>query len=333
MGRITIKDIANLVGVNPSTVSRALKNHPDISKAMKTKIQRVAEELGYYPNFQAINFRNKQSKLVAFILPEIGRFFMPDMVGAMEEMARKKGYSFIVFQSNDSLAREEECIRLCQSFGVDGLLISFSKETVTLNHLQAFVKQNIPVVLVDKVIKNERFSRVSINDFTTAFTAVQHLAKRNYKRIAGLFASDQLPFTRQRKKGYLAALQQYGLEQLEDFCLHFATEQDIKEPLLSLLQHPKRPDAIFSISDEILCVLMQVVYELNLRVPQDIAIISISNGFLPYYCNPKITHIKHSGYQVGKDATNLLFDLMENPKNRIPQQFELETFLVELDSC
>jgi len=333
MRRITIKDIAKLVGVNPSTVSRALKDHPDISTSMKAKIQQVAEELGYFPNFQAINFRNRRSKLMAFMLPEIGRFFMPDMVRAMEEMASKKGYSFIVFQSNDSLEREKECIRLCQSFGVDGLMVSLSQETATLDHFTAFSKQSVPVVFVDRVLKDDRYSRVSINDYTTAFTAVQHLTKRNYKRIAGLFASETLSFTQQRKKGYLAALQQYKLPQEDHFCLHFTAVQEMSEAITRLLQLPNPPDAIFSISDEILSVLMQVVYELNLRVPEDIAIISISNGFLPYYCNPKITHIKHSGYQVGKDAANLLLDLMEAASLISPQLIEIETFLVELDSC
>ena len=333
MRRITIKDIAKLVGVNPSTVSRALKDHPDISTSMKAKIQQVAEELGYFPNIQAINFRNRQSKLMAFILPEIGRFFMPDMVRAMEEMASKKGYSFIVFQSNDFLRREKECIRLCQSFGVDGLMVSLSQETATLDHFNAFARQSVPVVFVDKVLKDDRYSRVCINDYTTAFTAVQHLAKRNYKKIAGLFASDSLSFTQQRKKGYLAALQEYGLLQEDRFCLHFTAVQEMREAITGLLKLPNPPDAIFSISDEILSVLMQIVYELNLRVPEDIAIISISNGFLPYYCNPKITHIKHSGYQVGKDAANLLLDLMEAASVISPQLIEIETFLVELDSC
>ena len=159
------------------------------------------------------------------------------------------------------------------------------------------------------------------------------MAKRKYRRIAGLFASDNLSFTRQRKAGYLAALQQYGLPQEDALIFQCTSAKEIRASLIQLLERQDRPDAIFSISDEILSELMQVVYELKLQVPEDIAIISISNGFLPYYCNPKITHIKHSGYQVGKDAANLLLDLIDSSVGIFPQQIEIETFLVELDSC
>ena len=134
MSRITIRDIAKLLGVHPSTVSRALKDHPDIGSTMKKKIQEVATELGYHPNYQAINFRQRKSKLIALILTEVGRFFSPDMIRAIEGIAKARGYSFVIFQSNDSLEKEKECIDLCRSFGIEGLLVSLSKE-LSLIHI------------------------------------------------------------------------------------------------------------------------------------------------------------------------------------------------------
>lgn len=333
MSRITIRDIAKLIGVNPSTVSRALKDHPDISVDMKAKIRQVAEELGYYPNYQAVNFRNKQSKLIALVLPEIGHFFMPDMLSGIEEIARKRGYTIVMFQTDDTLEREKECLSVCQSFGIDGLLVSLSKETTSTEHFEVFAKNNIPVVFVDKVIKDEVSAMVSINDFTTAYTAVQHLAKRNYQKIAGIFGSETLTSSKQRKAGYYAALEKYNLPSIPSFCVHANSVKEAKEDLFALLNSANRPDAIFSMTDDILSAVIEVTYALQLRVPDDIAIITISNGYLPHYCNPKITHIKHSGHSIGVAAANLLVDLIQVPSQVPNRQLELETFLVELDSC
>lgn len=333
MSRITIRDIAKLVGVNPSTVSRALKDHPDISKERKAKIRQVAEELGYYPNYQAVNFRNQKSNLIALVLPEVGRFFMPTMLNGIEEIASKRGYNLIMFQTNDLQEREKDCLTLCRNFGVDGILISLSRETTTTDYFKKFSVNNIPIVAVDKVIKDGTLATISINDFTTAFTAIQHLAKKNYQRIAGVFSNENLSNTNDRKAGYLAALDKFNLPIISSFCIHADSEKETKAKVFDLLQSPNPPDALFSMTDEILSATIEVIYELQLRIPEDIAIITISNGYLPYYCNPKITYIKHDGYSIGMAAANLLLDLIEIPKQVNQQQIELETFLVELDSC
>lgn len=333
MSRITIRDIANLLEVSPSTVSRALKDHPDIGTATKAKVNQVAKELGYIPNYQAIQFRQRKSKLIGLILPEMGRFFAPDMVSAIEEVAKKKGYNCIIFQSNELLEKEKECVTLCQSFGIDGLLVSVSKETKTIDHFATLTQNNIPVVFVDKVVPLENNATVVINDFNAAFNAINHLAKKNYKNIAGVFDDENLAITQQRKAGFKAALKKHNLPYKTAFCFHLNRPENVKGALLQLLKQKDKPDAIFTMSDELLAAVIQVIYEEGLSIPQDIAVISISNGYLPYYINPKITFIKHSGYQVGQAAANLMIDLIEHPTMVLQKQLELETYLVELDSC
>ena len=333
MSRITIRDIAKLLGVHPSTVSRALKDHPDIGSTMKKKIQEVATELGYHPNYQAINFRQRKSKLIALILTEVGRFFSPDMIRAIEGIAKARGYSFVIFQSNDSLEKEKECIDLCRSFGIEGLLVSLSKETKSLEHFQVLTQNDIPLVFVDKVIQEEKNAIVVINDFKAAYTAVNHLAKKKYQNIAGVFASDNLMITQQRKAGFQAALEKHELNYNEQYCVFANTPSEAIVFFKKLMQQKKKPDAVFVMTDELLAAIIQVIYEEGLMVPKDIAIIAISNGYFPYYTNPQITHIKHSGYSVGQAATNLLLDLIKNPKMDIQKQLELEAYLVELDSC
>jgi len=333
MSRITIRDIAKLLEVSPSTVSRALKDHPDIGKATKEKINQVAQELGYQPNYQAIHFRQRKSKLIGLILPEMGRFFAPDMVRAIEEITKKKGYNLIIFQSNELLEKEKECVALCQSFGVDGLLVSVSIETNTTDHFNSLTQNDIPIVLIDKVIQQGKYATVTINDFDVAFTAINHLAKKNYQNIAGVFDNENLMITRHRKAGFVAALKKHDLNYSNECCFYASTEEEAKVQFLQLLKKTEKPDAVFIMSDKLLTAVIQVINEERVRIPEDLAVISISNGYIPYYIHPKITFIKHAGYHVGQVAANLLVDLIEHPKMVAQKQVEVETYLVELDSC
>lgn len=333
MSRITIKDIAKLLQVNPSTVSRALKDHPDIGDAMTKKVKQVAKDLGYRPNYQAINFRQKKSQLVGLIIPEMGMFFFPDVVKAIEEIAKKNGHHLIVFQSNESLEKEKECVAICQNFGVDGLLVCLCRETKNLHHFDSLLQNNIPVVYFDKVLHAPNNATVVINDFKASFTAVTHLAKKHYQNIGGFFGNENLQITQLRKKGFIAGLKKYDLKYQEAHCFHANTLQEAQDKFLALLQEKNKPDAIFTMTDQILAGIIQVIHEEGLKIPDDMGVISISNGNFPYYLHPKITHIKHSGHFVGKNAADLLFDLIEAPDKVIHKQIELETYLVELDSC
>ncbi|MFK7934345.1 MAG: LacI family DNA-binding transcriptional regulator [Saprospiraceae bacterium] len=337
MRRITIRDIAKLVGVNPSTVSRALKDHPDIGKEVKQKIQEVARELGYRPNYQAINFRQRKSKLIGLILPELGRFFFPDMIRAIEEMTRKNGYNVIILQSNDQLEKEQECLTFCQNFGVDGVLICLTRDTKTTQNFANFLAADIPIVYLDRTLREPGDTTVSINDFQAAHTAIQYLAGRRYQRIAGLFAGENLQTTQLRKQGFQAALEKYDLPRYEGYSCHANSLTESKAAFLELLKKEPRPDAIFTMSDELLISVTQTMYELNLRIPEDMAVISISNGYLPYYIQPRITFIKHSGYAVGQTAAGLLLDLINGDEQvkteTMGKQVEVETYLVELESC
>ncbi len=332
MSRITIKDIAKLLGVNPSTVSRALKDHPDIGAAMKAKVQQVAKDLGYHPNYQAINFRQRKSKLIGLILPDMNMFFFPDMIKAIELIIKKNGYNLIMFQSNESFEKEKECALVCQNFGIDGLLVCLSRETQTLDHFNVLAQEKIPVVYLDKVIRGTNNATVDIDDFMASFTAINHLAKRKYKKIAGGFGSNNLTLTQKRKAGFKAALEKHQLVFHNHLCFHANTIEEVKKQFTLLLQTEK-PDAIFTMTDEILAGVIQVIHEQKLSIPEDIAVISISNGNLPYYLYPKITYIKHSGQFIGKAAADLLFDLIDTPTTVTKKQIELETYLVELDSC
>jgi len=311
MSRITIKDIAKLLDVNPSTVSRALKDQ----------------------NYQAIRFRQNKSGLIGLIIPEMGMFFFPSIVQAIEEITKKNGYNLIILQSNKSLKKEKENALICKNFGLDGLLVCLSKETTAIPHFTDMIQSSTPIVFFDKVLQNKELSTVVINDYKASFTAINHLARKGYKKISGVFENKNLEITKRRKEGFLDGLKKHGLIYRAEFCFHVNTIADAKDQFANLLNQEELPDAVFVMTDHALAGIIQAIYEKGVSIPNELAVICISNGNLPYYLNPPITHIRHSGYMVGKAAVELLFDLMNDKIVVDKRQLELETFLVELDSC
>ncbi|GJM35010.1 MAG: LacI family transcriptional regulator [Saprospiraceae bacterium] len=333
MSRITIKDIAKLLQINPSTVSRALKDHPDVSPETKKSVRQVADELGYQPNFQAIHFRNRRSGLIGLIIPEMNMFFLPSVIQAIEETIRKKGYNLIVFQSNDSLEREVEIVRICQGFSVDGLLISVSKETQDTEHFRELEEDGTPIVFFDRVVQQSGFPQIVIDDKQVSVIAVEHLIKKGYQRICGLFDKPNLSISQQRYRGYKQAMENHGRKVALEYCI-FADDMDMGRVLFgTLLHHQEPPDALFVMSDELLAGAMQAINEKGFLIPSQIAIVSISDGKLPYFFNPGITHIRHSGAIVGNMAIDLLFQLLTNPDYVQEINLDLDTPLVKLGSA
>lgn len=328
MGRITIKDIAKLLDVNPSTVSRALKNHPDISLETRELVQRVAADLGYTPNIQAISFRNRESKLIGLILPDMNMFFSPSVIQAIEEEVRKQGYHLVVLHSNDRLEREIENVNFCQNFGVDGLLVSLSKETDNVLHFNNIVEKGVPVVFFDKILENQDHPVVIIQDEVVAEKAVIHLIKKGRRHICGLFGNPNLTISKLRYAGYAKALKNAGLQVRSDYAIFANNVNQAQVAMLALFKSGQPPDAVFAMSDESLVGAMGAISGLNLKIPEEVSIISISDGQAPYFFYPPITYLEHSGKRVGKKAIELLFELINHKQKPSRQKIILDTHLV-----
>lgn len=333
MSRATIKDIARRLGVHPSTVSRALKDHPDISEKTKQAVRKMAKELDYRPNVQAIHFRNRKSGLIGLIIPELGEFFLPSVISAIEEVTREQGYNLMVFQSNNYLEREKEIIQICQGFKVDGLLFSLSHETRQVQHLKELTKEEVPVVIFDRMLEDRTIPTVGIYDQQAARRAVEHLIEKGYRHIGGVFGNPNLTITQQRFAGFRAALENAGRPLDESLVSYAGDRREARDAMQRLAGLPTPPDAVFAMSDECLVGMIQAVYKHHIKVPEEIALIAISDGDVPYYLTPRITHILHSGYEVGKRAAELLLDLMRE-KTAVPAstRVRVETKLVVLES-
>jgi len=181
---VTIIDIARILGVSKSTVSRALKNHPDISQETKDAVNRIAQSLNYIPNTVASSFRNRKTQVIGLIVPQISYFFFPSVVRGIEEVVHNKGYKLMILQSNESYEREVENMNILMASNVEGILASVSLETKNFEHFQHIIDIELPIVFFDRVVKDMNVDIVLVDDITGSFNAVKRLISAGRKRIA-----------------------------------------------------------------------------------------------------------------------------------------------------
>lgn len=311
MKRATLKDIAKLTGLSISGVSRALKDHPDIGVETKQKVREVAEALKYTPNLNARSLRTQSSKIIAVILPELTDFFFPKLLKGISEIVEARGYSLIFLQSNNNLKKEEELVEFCLNVFAEGVLISLSVETDNLNHLKKLKEANIPTILIDRVIKNEDFPSITIDDKETAFKAIDYLIKQGHHNILGIFGDQRLKMTQLRVEGFRLAYAHHRKQLNDEQILMVPSEQHLEEAISYYIKAHPEATAIFTMSDINLVNTYHVINQLGFSIPEDISLISISDGIAPNYLYPKITHLHHSGHEVGSKATNLLFNIID----------------------
>lgn len=331
MNRPTITDIARMLQLNPSTVSRALNNHPDVSPATKTRVQELAQELGYAPNQLAVNLRKRHSGLIALLVSEMNMFFNPSVFRAIEEEIYANGYQLVILQSNNTLAREKQNVQICRQLAVEGVLVSLASEAQELSHFAPLLDQQVPVVFFDRVLPQNHSCSVTIDDVEIARRAIQHLAEKGHHRIGALFGDLNLTITKERFRGFKLVLQELKIP-FEEKYVAFAkdSEQGSQQALKIMEQHPAI-SAFFTMSDELMVGAVQAIEQKRLRIPEEIAIIAISDGFAPEFYNPKITHIRHSGYEVGAEAAHLLLKAIRE-ELKGPEHVKLDCRLIELGS-
>lgn len=328
MKRHTIKDIAVLAGVSPSTVSRALKDHPDISLAIREEVKRIADELNYHPNSLAANLRKRRSGLVGLIIPEITMFFFPSVIKAIAEKLSQEGFRLLVLQSNDSFEEEKKNVQVCCDQSVDGLLISLSSETTHVDHLIEARELGIPVVVFDKSQENPQFDEIVIDDSAVVREAVLHLHKHGCQRIAGLFGNPGLIITQKRLNGFRDVCMELGLP-FGESTVRFAPNLEQGRLATEELLNEMKPDGIFAMSDELIAGMTSTVLAKNLNIPADIALIGISDGHLPLILHPTITHMHHDGSEVGRlSAERIVMRIRESDAPGI-ERITIQPNLVE----
>ena len=336
MAKITIKDLAQQLGVNPSTISRALKDHPDISPALREQVKQLAETLHYRPNPLAVYLRRRKSNLVGLIVPNITMFFYPYLIEGIEHVLHQHGYSLLMLPSNESLEREIENIQICFDNDVAGLLIAFTRHTKNADHLELMEEAGTPVVMCDKVLETAPYDAVVLDDFTDAMQAARHLFETGCRRVAGIFGNINMRISQLRLNGFTEALKQYELSPSRDLIYFADNSEKAREAARSAMQLSKPPDGIFAMSDEVIVGALAGLLDLNVKIPEDCAMIGMSDGMLPPFLKPKVSFIRHDGYEVGRAAAEQLCALIAHGTHLKPfykgKQTIIPSGLVELET-
>ncbi len=324
--RVTLKDIAGQLGVSHTTVSRALRNHPDISPERKKQIRKLAQKMHYNPNAFALSLRNSYSKIIGLIIPEITLYAFPSMIRGVSEFCYNAGYNVLILSSNESFKREVQNTELMLSSQVDGLLVAVSKETSSYKHFEQLEKEGIPIVFFDRVLKKYGKSKVIIDDLRAAYTATEHLLETGRKKLAYFGGNASLSITQQRLAGFRKALSE---QNLKEHAVVFADDShEARIRATEIFSKKNHPDGIMSISDEVLTGIIPALQELNIKIPQQVGVISFSDGPISLMYKPTISIIHHSLARVGQVAVDLLIQRVEHPEDTHQQIHVIDTELI-----
>lgn len=335
----TLKQIATQLGVSITTVSKALKNYPDVSAKTKKTIVDLAKKLNYTPNSFAVNLRTKESTTIGVIVPTIDyNFFSKVLEGILAE-AQKRKYLVIILRSNEKLDIEKKQIELLLNKRVDGILMSLSNETGDFDHIKNIIDNKTPLVLFDKIAKLINCSKVSINDRKAAYDAVNYLIKKGHKKIAHFRGSYMPQNSIDRFLGYKKALEDnkivydpslvYLCDNNTDF------EDGFENAKKAVAEHPDL-DAIFAVTDLVAVGIIKYLNDINIKMPKQIAVFGFCNSFMSEIITPKLTTIDQPGFEIGNRAAAILFDEIDLKRKNKPvvfQSIELETSIIERGSA
>jgi DNA-binding LacI/PurR family transcriptional regulator len=312
MKQATIIDIAKRLQISPSTVSRALSDHPDIKEETKELVRKVAKELHYSPNPIAQSLKSSRTTTIGVIVPEIKHDFFSSAISGIEEVAYQSGYRIILCQSNESFEREVVNTNLLMHHRVAGVIVSISQNTKSGEHFQDLLRRKIPLVFFDRVCEDVVASKVVIDDFKSAFEAVTYLVNRGYKKIAHFAGPRELDICKKRLSGYVEALKQAHLPVLDELIRYGGLhEQDGYNSLGAMLKTNQVPDAIFCINDPVAIGAYQQIKESGLKIPDDIALVGFSNNKITSLIDPQMTTVDQPSHEMGKRAAELLINAIE----------------------
>lgn len=314
--KITLSEIAEKLGISVATVSKALKDYPDISDKTKNEVIKLTEKLKYKPNSYAQSLRNQESKIIGLIVPEIVHHFFANIILGVIKAAEEKGYLVITLQSDESYENEKKQIELLLDKNVDGILLSLANNTVNFKHIGEIIDEGTPVVLYDRISKLIDCNKVVINDRKAAFNATKYLIDSGCKKIAHVRGSLKPQTNIDRFLGYKNAIESNGLDY--DKNLVFEAEQlsfeNGREIASKILSNHEGIDAIFAATDMIAAGLLEGFNESGIIVPDDISIIGFSNWFITQITSPKLSTIDQPGFEMGEEAFKLLFEEIKNNK-------------------
>ena len=311
---LSLKDLASELNISISTVSRALRNHPDISPEITRKVQELALLRNYVPNPLAMGLLKQETKMIGVIVPDLVTHFYSSIISGIEEYAKSRGYFILLASSNESMEKEMESVSNLLKARVDGMIVCLSKETNRYDHFLQLIENEIPLVFFDRVCLEDHVPGVVADNKDAVDRIISHFHEGGYKRIAFISGPSHLNISRERIEGYHSGLKKCGLNFDADLLRICNMQPDeaiqITGDLLSL---PHPPDAIFAINDMVIFTVMKELKSRGIRIPEDFGVVGFADEFHATFSAPELTTITHPTREIGLKAAELFFKKIEDP--------------------
>ena len=335
--KVTLKQIAKELDISISTVSKSLRDSSEISEDTRQKVQAFAKLYNYKPNNIALSLKNRKSKTICIIIPEIIHHFFATVISGVEHVANKKGYNVIVCLSDESFDKEVINMEMLANGSIDGFIMSLSKETQQkrdFHHITEVINQGMPVVMFDRVTNDILCDKVIIDDNLAAFNATQFLIDKGFKKIALLSTVDYVSVGKLRTEGYAKALKNNDIPFDENLILRIEDTDNFESSIQSLIANNDL-DAIFAVNEIFAVTAIKVANKLGKKVPEDISIIGFTDGIISKYSSPSITTVSQNGVKMGEKAAIMLIEKLEIEEEEYEEQYKtevIETDLVQRES-
>lgn len=338
--KLTLKLIAKELDVSISTVSKALRDSAEISEDTRQKIKAFAKLYNYKPNNIALSLKNRKTSTIGIIIPQIVHHFFTTVIRGVEQMAREHNYNVIITLSNNDFDKEVLNMELLANGSTDGFILSLSKETMQkddFRHLTEAIDQGMPVVMFDRIVDQIPCDKVLIDDREGAKLGVNHLIKTGCKKIAIITTDDYISVGKLRTKGYMEALESAGLTVDKNLILKLDAIDDLSEKTMARIKHflkGKDIDGVFTINEIFAVTAARYIMEQGKSIPNDVSIVSFSDGELSRNFVPSLTTVSQHGEQMGRKAAELLINKLERPEDEVEEYTTayIDTSLIERES-
>lgn len=324
-----MKDLAKAAGVSLATISRVFNESEKVKPATRKKVLDIAQKLNYRPNQMAAALRRGKSDSIGVVVPIIDREVFSSAIKSMEEVLSEAGYNIIICQSRESYVKEKQIIDNLKQLKVAGIIISTSKETKKVDHLLSLQDEGIPVIFFDRNIEVSTINSVVINNYNGAYQATQHLIEQGCTRLLHLAGKEEVVIFQERKRGFLTAVSDNATVVDSSTVIPFDDGQLTGiHQLKSLLNDDKHPDGILANGDIAALVALRIIQEMELKIPQDIAIVGFGDSQFCTYLQPSLSSVNQRNEDIGKlTATTLLKEIKEEDNEQVVIQQMLPPIL------
>ncbi|MFC4176811.1 LacI family DNA-binding transcriptional regulator [Flavobacterium gossypii] len=312
--KATLKQIAKELNVSVSTVSKALSNSPEISEPTKIKIQEFAKLKNYKPNNIAINLKNRSTKTIGVIIPNILNPFFAKVFSGIEKMANEKGYNVITCISNESLKKEIHTMDMLSNGTIDGFILSISEETQKqqeFKHFKEIISEGIPIVMFDRISDEVNCDKVIVDDFDSSVNAVNHLITLGCRKIALLTSIDNLSVAKLRAQGYVKALNDNDITINKDLIIRTDNPDEFDFRLKDLIDN-QEIDGIFGLDEHASTMAMKMAIKKGIKIPEELSVIGFADGVWSRRLTPSLSTISQHGIEIGEEAAKMLIEKLES---------------------